>query len=84
MNQTPVPHPLVQEPAQGSDARLRDVAYRRWVSQQKQERQIEQRRGAARLIDQVARLRRLRTARQATTSLSPVYSMFSEAFYRGR
>ena len=66
------------------DAHLRYVARRRWMAQREQERERLRGTQAARVVDRVKLIRELRSGRAVANSLSPVYSMFNDAFLRRR
>ena len=63
---------------------MREIARRRWISQQEQERKQARRRQVTKVADRVKQIHRLRPGRAVANSLSPVYSMFNESFFRGR
>lgn len=84
MNVMPVSNPYARELPQDSAAHLRDVARRRWLAQQEQERKQQRRQIASNAIDRVTQIRRLQPGRAAASPLSPVYSMFNESFLRSR
>ena len=63
---------------------MREIARRRWMAQQEQMRQQARRRRVSKVVDRVSQIGRLRPGRSAASSLSPVYSMFNESFFRGR
>ena len=84
MNVMPVSNPYAPELPQYSPTHLRNVAQRRWMAQREQERKLKRQQGAANTIDRVTEIRRLRPGRAVANSLSPVYSMFSESFFRTR
>jgi len=87
MNVMPAMNPYAPRPPQNSPALMREVARRRWMAEQRQERQLSEKRNASnanKVVDRVAQIRRLRPGRAAASSLSPVYNMFSEAILRAR
>ena len=84
MNVMPVSNPYAPRPPQNSPEHLRDVARRRWMAQQDQQRKRKRRQLADNAIDRVTQIRRLRPGRAAANSLSPVYNMFNESFFRAR
>ena len=63
---------------------MREIARRRWLSQQAQARKQARRQQVARVTDRVTQIRRPRPGRAVANSLSPVYSMFCESFLSGR
>lgn len=84
MNVMPALNPYAPRPPQNSPALMREVARRRWMADQRRERQRTEKRNASQVVDRVAQIRRLRPGRAAASSLSPVYNMFSEAILRAR
>lgn len=84
MNVMPVSNPYAPELPHYSATHVRNVARRRWMAQQEQERKLKRQQGAANSVDRVARIRQLRPGRSVANPLSPVYNMFNEAFFRGR
>lgn len=84
MNVMPALNPYAPRPPQNSPALMREVARRRWMADQKRERQLTEKRNASKVVDRVAQIRRLRPGLAAASSLSPVYNMFSEAVLRAR
>ncbi len=80
-----VPDPSLyrQRPVSGKldkDAHLRYVAARRWQVQRDQQRK----RQASKPANRVQQIRELRPGRAVANSLSPVYNMFNDRFFRGR
>lgn len=82
MNVMPVSNPYAPRPSENSPAHLHGIAKRRWMAQQ--ERQLKRQPGASNVVDRVTQIRRLRPGRAAANSLSPVYNMFNESFFRAR
>lgn len=83
MNAMPETNPYTQTLPEGSQAYLQDVARRRWIAQREQESKRRRQR-TAKAANRVTDIRRLRPGRAVANSLSPVYSMFSESFFRSR
>ncbi len=84
MNVMPVSSPYAPELPQYSAAHMHNVARRRWAAQREQERKLRRQQGATTATERVARIRQPRPDRSTANPLSPVYSLFNEAFLRGR
>ncbi len=84
MNAMPESNPYSRIQPQHNETYMREIARRRWISQQEQARKQARRRQVAQVADRVSRIRRLRPGRAVAHSLSPVYNMFNESFFRGR
>ncbi|MCY3923261.1 MAG: hypothetical protein OXG27_12840 [Chloroflexi bacterium] len=79
----PDPNPFAPSSAAervATETQMREVARRRWEAQREQER-LRQRK---QVVDRVKQIRQLRPGRAVANSLSPVYSMFNESFFRAR
>lgn len=61
-------------------SQMREVARRRWEAQQEHER----RRQRKQVVNRVKQIRQLRPGRAVANSLSPVYNMVNESFFRAR
>ncbi len=66
------------------EAHWRYVARRRWIVQQAQQRERLRGERAAMVDDRVKLIPKLRPGRAVASSLSPVYSMFNDAFLHRR
>lgn len=80
----PESSPYARIQPQLNETYTREIARRRWVSQQEQARKQARRQRVGKVVDRVSEIRRLRPGRVVANSLSPVYSMFNESFFRGR
>ncbi|MYD53186.1 MAG: hypothetical protein F4W96_02595 [Chloroflexi bacterium] len=63
-----------------TETQMREVARRRWEAQQEHERKRQRKQ----VVDRVKQIRHLRPGRAVANSLSPIYSMFNESFFRAR
>ena len=63
-----------------TETHMREIARRRWQSQQEQRR----RRSRRLSLDRVKLVKDLRPGRAVASSLSPVYNMFTDNFLRRR
>ena len=83
-NAMPESSPYARIQPQLNETYMREIARRRWISQQEQARRQARRQQVAKVTDRVTQIRRLRPGRAVANSLSPVYSMFNDSFFRGR
>ncbi len=83
-NAMPDSSPYTPVQPQFKETYMREIARRRWISQQDQLRKQARRRRVANVADRVKQIQRLRPGRAVANSLSPVYSMFNESFFRAR
>ena len=83
-NAMPESSPYARIQPQLNETYMREIARRRWVSQQAQARRQARRQQVAKVADRVTQIRRLRPGRAVANSLSPVYSMFNDSIFRGR
>ena len=83
MNAMPDSNPYALVQPQLKETYMREIARRRWMSQQEQERKQARRQRVSKVADRVKQVQRLRPGHAVAHSLSPVYSMFSESFFRG-
>ena len=63
-----------------TETQMREVARRRWEAQQEHERKRQRKQ----VVDRVKQIRQLRPGRAVANSLSPIYNMFNESFFRAR
>ena len=82
MNVISASNPYAPRLPLNSPTHLRDVAQRRWTAQREQERKRRQAESSP--ADRLKRIRRLRSGQAAANSLSPVYTVFSDALARNR
>ena len=83
-NVMPESSPYTRIQPQFKETYMREIARRRWLSQREQERRQARRQRINQVADRVKQIQRLRPGRAVASSLSPVYSMFSESFLRNR
>ncbi len=83
-NAMPESSPYARIQPQLNETYMREIARRRWVSQEAQARKQARRQQLGRVTDRVTQVRRLRPGRAVANSFSPVYSMFNDSFFRGR
>ena len=87
MNVISASNPYAPRLPLNSPTHLRDVAQRRWTAQREQERKRRQAESSSAensSVDHLNRIRRLRPGQAAANSLSPVYNIFNESFFRVR
>ena len=83
MNVPPEPNPFAPSSTAervATERQMREVARRRWQAQREQQRQRQRKQ----VVDRVKQVCQLRPGRAVANSLSPVYSMFNESFFRAR
>lgn len=83
-NVMPESSPYTRIQPQFKETYMREIARRRWLSQREQERKQARRQRINQVTDRVKQIQRLRPGQAVASSLSPVYSMFSESFLRNR
>ena len=84
MNVISASNPYAPRLPLNSPTHLRDVAQRRWTAQREQDRKRKRRQAESSPADRLNRIRRLRPGQTAANSLSPIYTMFNESFFRVR